>query len=90
MPTSVSGGIWGTNPINPGPSAGAQGFFTYSIGVQALIRQRATLTLSYIGYHAHVNTTAVTPSGLPYNSSGNGLIDLNDRPWVSLTFQSSF
>ena len=90
MPTSLSGGLYGTTPINPGPSAGAQGFFTYSIGVQALIRQRATLTLSYIGYHAHVNGTAVTPSGLSYNSTGNGLIDLNDRPWVSLTFQSSF
>lgn len=90
MPTSVTGGIWGTNPINPGSAGGAQGFFQYSIGVQALIRQRATLTLSYIGYHAHVNTTAVTPSGLPYSNTGNGLIDLNDRPWVSLAFQSSF
>ncbi|HEX7936839.1 MAG TPA: DUF1302 family protein [Paraburkholderia sp.] len=90
MPTSVTGGLWGTNPINPGSGGGAQGFFQYSIGVQALIRQKATLTLSYIGYHAHVNKTAVTPSGLPYASTGNGLIDLNDRPWVSLVFQSSF
>lgn len=90
MPTSVTGGLYGTNPINPGSSAGGQGFFIYSIGVQALIRQRATLTLAYTGYHAHVNSTKTTPSGLPYNATGNGLIDLNDRPWVSLTFQSSF
>jgi hypothetical protein len=90
MPTSFSGGLYGTTPINPGSSAGSQGFFTYSVGVQALIRQKATLTLSYIGYHAHVNTTATTPSGLTYNSTGNGLFDLNDRPWVSLTLQSSF
>lgn len=90
MPTSVTGGIWGTNPINPGPAGGAQGFFQYSIGVQALIRQKATVTLSYIGYHSHVNTTAMTPSGLPYNNTGNGLIDLNDRPWVSLAVQASF
>jgi hypothetical protein len=90
MPTTFQGGIWGNNPINPGSAGGAQGFFQYSVGVQALIRQKATLTLSYIGYHSHVNTTAVTPSGLPYNNTGNGLIDLNDRPWVSLAFQSSF
>ncbi|MFL9867016.1 DUF1302 family protein [Paraburkholderia fungorum] len=90
MPTSVTGGIWGTNPINPGSAAGAQGSFTYSIGVQALIRQRATITLSYIGYHSHVNGTSTTPGGLPYDSAGNGLYDLNDRPWVSLTLQSSF
>ncbi|SAK86180.1 hypothetical protein AWB79_06028 [Caballeronia hypogeia] len=90
MPTTVTGGVWGNNPINPGSAGGAQGFFQYSIGLQALIRQKTTITLSYIGYHAHVNTTSVTPSGLPYNNTGNGLIDLNDRPWVSLALQSSF
>ncbi|MGF6780747.1 DUF1302 domain-containing protein [Paraburkholderia sp. GAS334] len=90
MPTSVTGGLYGNNPINPGSAGGGQGFFIYSIGVQALIRQKATVTLAYNGYHAHVNSTKTTPSGLPYNNTGAGLIDLNDRPWVSLTLQSSF
>ncbi|WP_309243987.1 DUF1302 domain-containing protein [Caballeronia sp. EK] len=93
MPTSVTGGLYGTNPINPGSSGGAQGFFIYSIGVQALIRQKATVTLAYNGYHAHVSgVTQAGQSGnlAAYNSAGNGLYDLNDRPWVSLTFQSSF
>jgi Protein of unknown function (DUF1302) len=90
MPITVQGGIYGTNPINPGSNGGAQGAFSYSLGMQALIRQKTTVTLSYIGYHAHVNTTSTTPSGLPYDASGNGLIDLNDRPWVSLTLQSAF
>jgi hypothetical protein len=90
MPTSVTGGIYGTNPINPGSSAGAQGFFTYSIGVQALVRQRATITLSYIGYHAKANTITTGPNGQQYYSTGNGLYDLNDRPWVSLAVQASF
>jgi Protein of unknown function (DUF1302) len=90
MPMSTTVGLYGNSPINPGSVAAGQGFFNYSIGVQALIRQKATVTLAYNGYHAHVNTTATTPSGLPYNNTGNGLIDLNDRPWVSLTLQSSF
>lgn len=94
MPTSLTGGLYGTSPINPGASAGAQGFFIYSIGVQALIRQKATVTLAYTGYHAHVNTiTQVGQAGgnlNSYDNTGNGLIDLNDRPWVSLTLQSSF
>jgi Protein of unknown function (DUF1302) len=91
MPTSITGGLYGNNPINPGPAGGGQGFFIYSIGVQALIRQKTTVTLAYNGYHAHVNGTSTTPSGLTYdNSAAAGLIDLNDRPWVSLTVQSSF
>jgi hypothetical protein len=90
MPTSITGGLYGNNPINPGAAGGGQGFYIYSIGVQALIRQKATLTLAYNGYHAHVNTTSKTPSGLQFNNTGAGLIDLNDRPWLSLTFQSSF
>lgn len=90
MPTSMTVGLYGNNPQNPGSAAAGQGFFNYSIGLQALVRQKATVTLAYNAYHAHVNTTAVTPSGLAYASGGNGLIDLNDRPWVSLTLQSWF
>lgn len=90
MPTSMTVGLYGNNPQNPGSSAAGQGFFTYSIGLQALVRQKATVTLAYNGYHAHVNTLARTPSGLSYASGGNGLFDLNDRPWVSLTVQSWF
>ncbi len=91
MPTSITGGLYGNNPINPGPAGGGQGFFIYSIGVQALIRQKTTVTLAYNGYHAHTNGTSTSPSGLTYDTSGAaGLIDLNDRPWVSLTMQSSF
>ncbi len=90
MPTSMTVGLYGNNPQNPGSSAAGQGFFTYSVGLQALVRQKATVTLAYNGYHAHVNTRSVTPSGLPYASGGNGLIDLNDRPWISLTVQSWF
>lgn len=90
MPTTVTGGIYGVNSINPGSTAGAQGFFQYSIGVQALIRQKATVTLSYIGYHAHANAISQTPLGQSYYSTGAGLYDLNDRPWVSLAMQASF
>jgi hypothetical protein len=90
MPMSATVGLYGNNPINPGSAASGQGFWVYSFGLQALIRQKTTVTLAYNGYHAHVNSTATTPSGLPYDVGGNGLIDLNDRPWVSLTLQSSF
>ncbi|MDR5734351.1 DUF1302 family protein [Caballeronia sp. LZ025] len=90
MPTSMTVGLYGNNPQNPGSSAAGQGFFNFSVGLQALVRQKATVTLAFNGYHAHVNGTSVTPSGLTYASSGSGLFDLNDRPWVSLTVQSWF
>lgn len=91
MPTSITGGIYGVNPINPGSAGGAQGVFNYSIGVQALIRQKATVTLAYNGYHAKPNATSVVPgTNLQYYSAGSGLYGINDRPWVSLTLQSSF
>jgi hypothetical protein len=89
MPISDTIGLYGNSAIN-GPAPQGQGTHTYSIGLQANIRQRTTVTLSYIGYFAHVNTTAKTPLGAPYNATGNGLISLNDRPWVSLVVQSSF
>lgn len=89
MPTSITGGLYGVNPINPGSAGGAQGVFNYSIGVQALIRQKATVTLAYNGYHAKPNGTTSIGS-LQYYNAGSGVYDLNDRPWVSLTLQSSF
>lgn len=90
MPSSITGGIYGVNPINPGSAGGAQGVFNFSIGLQALIRQRATVTLAYNGYHAKPNGTGVLPGGLQYYNAGSGVYGLNDRPWVSLTVQSSF
>ncbi|SEA41989.1 DUF1302 domain-containing protein [Paraburkholderia sartisoli] len=89
MPTSITGGLYGVNPINPGSAGGAQGVFNYSIGVQALIRQKATVTLAYNGYHAKPNGSTSIGS-LQYYNAGSGVYDLNDRPWVSLTLQSSF
>ncbi|NPT59175.1 DUF1302 family protein [Paraburkholderia sp. 5N] len=89
MPISDVFGIYGNNP-QVGTSQNGQGTNSFSIGVQATIRQKTTVTLAYNGYHAHTNGVAFTPSGLAYYSSGNGLFGNNDRNWVSLTMQSSF
>jgi len=89
MPISDVFGIYGNNP-QVGTAPNGQGTNSYSIGLQATIRQKTTVTLAYNGYHAHANQISHTPSGLPFYSSGNGLFGNNDRNWVSLTLQSSF
>jgi hypothetical protein len=89
MPISDVFGIYGNN-AQVGTANYAQGTHTYSIGLQATIRQKTTVTLAYNGYFSHTKGVAYTPSGLPYYASGNGLFGTNDRNWVSLTLQSSF
>ncbi|MCP3720619.1 DUF1302 family protein [Paraburkholderia sp. CNPSo 3281] len=89
MPISDVIGLYGNAP-QVGANSNEQGSHTYSIGLQATIRQKTTVTLAYNGSFAHANGVTYTPSGLPYYASGNGLYSLNDRNWVSLTLQSSF
>lgn len=88
-PISDTFGVYGNNPIN-GTTSAQQGTNNFSVGVQANFRQRATLTLAYNAYFGRPNVESTSPSGLKYYSSGNGLYSLDDRRWLSLTFQTSF
>lgn len=88
-PISDTIGLYGNNPIN-GTTSAQQGTHNVSVGIQALWHQRATLTLAYNQYFGKPNVTTTGPAGQQYYSAGNGLISLDDRPWLSLTLQTSF
>jgi len=93
MPISYTYGISGN------PAYAASAFYPektniYSIGLKALIRQRHTLSLTYLGYHWRPNGVA-SPFGpdVPPSYSGfggAGPVSLNDRGWLQLQLKTSF
>lgn len=88
-PMSLTWGLYG----NPAYTAGgfyAKGTLIWSVGIKATYHTRHSLLLQYNGYHWDTHDTAVTPSGLPYYSTGNGAWALNDKGWFQIQLKTSF
>ncbi|HEX8029592.1 MAG TPA: hypothetical protein VF491_14060, partial [Vicinamibacterales bacterium] len=68
-----------------------QGSLIYTIGLHALVHNKYNVTLQYNGYHSHTSgVTSFGPGGPSYYAGGNGPFMWNDKPWVSLTLQTTF
>jgi len=72
----------------------------YTLGLEANVHQKYTVTLQYNGYHATANglTNAGAPLGIAngtpgfptFYAGGNGTWMYNDKGWVSLSVKASF
>ncbi|MDX1296894.1 MAG: DUF1302 family protein [Pseudomonas sp.] len=90
MPLFVQYGVYG----NPAYSAGAfyaEDSVIASIGVKAAYQQKHYVTLQYQDYHWNPTGRVVNgaPGGDVY-AGGNGPTGLNDKGWVSLSYNTSF
>ncbi len=83
-PVSATWGAYGTGATLSG---GFQGSVVYSAGISATLYRNYTFSLSYAGYQYRQKDIDATPG---YTSKGNGYYFLNDRDWVSLSFEASF
>ncbi len=81
LPISFSYGIYGNGATLGG---GNQGAYSYSVGVQAKIRQRYLVTLKYNDQYARYNTS----NGVVTTVSGNAV--QSDHGWASLAFETTF
>ncbi|MEX3941873.1 DUF1302 domain-containing protein [Paraburkholderia sp. BR10937] len=90
MPMFVMYGIYGNTP-SLATTIANQGSLIYTVGLHALIHNRYNVTLQYNGYHSHTSgSTSFAPGGPAYYAGGNGPFMWNDKPWISLTFQTTF
>lgn len=90
MPMFAMYGIYGNTPSLTTVVTN-QGWVSYTIGVHALIQNKYNVTLQYNASHSHTSgLTRFAPGGPTYYAGGNGPYMLNDRPWISLTLQTSF
>ncbi|MGY2488434.1 DUF1302 domain-containing protein [Cupriavidus sp. CP313] len=90
MPMFVMYGIYGNTPTLATTVAN-QGSLIYTIGVHAVVHNRYNITLQYNGYRSHTRgTTRFAPGGPSFYAGGNGAFMWNDKPWVSLTLQTTF
>jgi hypothetical protein len=90
MPLFVMYGIYGNTP-SISTTVANQGWISYTVGVHALIQNKYNVTLQYNATHSHTSgLTSFAPGGPQFYAGGNGPFMLNDRPWVSLTLQTSF
>jgi hypothetical protein len=83
LPMFVNYGITGNNA---GLGGGSEGSVSYSLGVEADMRQTYYFSLKYNGSYNHPQPV----NALGFFSSGNGTYMQNNRGWVSLTFKTSF
>ncbi|MFP6850418.1 MAG: DUF1302 family protein [Pseudomonas sp.] len=77
-----------------------QGSAVYTIGLEAKVQQKYTVTLQYNGYYARPSgtTNAGAALGVPngtdgfptFYEGGNGTFMYNDKGWLSLTAKASF
>jgi hypothetical protein len=81
VPVTVTGGLRGNTADFQGTSQGA---YTWSVGIEADVRKRATIALRYTDSSARMNVTGGVAA------SGNGSYMLNDRGYVSLTLKTAF
>jgi hypothetical protein len=99
MPIFVMHGITGNAPTLGVPVN--QGVTIFTLGLEALIQQKYTVTLQYNGYHAPTNGKLTNagaafnvPNGTPgfptFYAGGSGTFMYNDKGWVSLTLKASF
>ncbi|MBP0593294.1 DUF1302 family protein [Paraburkholderia sp. LEh10] len=90
MPVFVMYGLYGNTP-SLSTAIGNQGALVYTIGLHAAIYNKYNITLQYNGYHSHTSgTTRFAPGGPNYYAGGNGPFMWNDKPWISLTLQTTF
>jgi hypothetical protein len=90
MPIFVMYGIFGNTPSLT-TTIGNQGSLIYTVGVHARVHNQYNITLQYNGYHSHTSgSTRFGPGGPSYYASGNGPYMWNDKPWISLTLQTTF
>ncbi|WP_124601501.1 DUF1302 domain-containing protein [Burkholderia sp. Bp8963] len=90
MPMFVMYGIYGNTP-SLSTAVANQGSLIYTIGLHSLIHNKYNVTLQYNGYHSHTGgTTRFAPGGPSFYAGGNGPFMWNDKPWVSLTLQTTF
>ncbi|WP_280347768.1 MULTISPECIES: DUF1302 family protein [unclassified Pseudomonas] len=88
LPISGTYGVYGNGATL---SSGYQGSMNYSVGLSADIQRQYKVKLAYNGYYYRPGSQAsYTPGGPEHYESGNGYYWLNDRDWVSLTFQATF
>lgn len=99
MPIFVMYGINGNAstlgmPVN-------QGGTLFTVGLEAVVQQKYTITLQYNGYHSPTNGKLTNagarfgvPNGTPgfptFYAGGSGTFMYNDKGWVSLTLKASF
>lgn len=91
MPIFVMYGLYGNTP-SLSTAIGNQGSLVYTVGLHARVQQKYDITLQYNGYHSHKSggMTQFAPGGPSYYSGGNGAFMWNDKPWISLTLQTTF
>jgi hypothetical protein len=90
MPIFVMYGVYGNTP-SLSTSISNQGSLTYTIGLHAFVQNKYNITLQYNGYHSHTSgVSRFAPGGPPYYAGGNGAFMWNDKPWISLTLQTTF
>ena len=90
MPMFVMYGVYGNTP-SLSTSISNQGSLTYTIGLHAFVYNKYNITLQYNGYHSHTSgVSRFAPGGPPYYAGGNGAFMWNDKPWISLTLQTTF
>ena len=83
LPLDYSYGVKGNGAA---PGGGNEGSKRFTVGVTGVLRNAHTFTLSYNGRRGETGT--FSPS-LGVFTSGNGYT-LNDRDWVSFTYQTAF
>jgi hypothetical protein len=81
VPITITGGLRGNTADFQGTNQGA---YTWSVGLEADVRKRATVALRYTDSSARMNTAGGVAA------SGNGSYMLNDRGYVSLTLKTAF
>lgn len=90
MPIFVMYGLYG-NTSSLTTTVGNQGSLIYTLGLHALVQNKYNVTLQYNGYRNHTNgPTQFAPGGPSFYSGGNGAFMWNDKPWLSLTLQTTF
>ena len=81
-PLSIGYGVHGNGATLGG---GNEGSYTYSVGLEAVLRQKYTFAVKYSDSHARYNTG---PTGLATTSNGNSA--QNNHGWLALTFKTTF
>lgn len=84
-PISVDYGVSG----NAATGGGAQGKYSYKVGVKGVLDERYEITLAYIGYGSDTIKRNVPGVGNTV-VGGRGDVGLTDRDWVSLTLSTAF
>jgi hypothetical protein len=90
-PMSVAAGLHGNGPtLALGGTGSAAGSVTYSAGINALVKQKYDIKLTYSGYSSPTGKITHTPLGQAYYSTGVGDYMWNDKANVELVLSTTF